>query len=200
MISDRSIAKSLFHQIGFRTLEPERVRLARLGRTFIGYRIPHCGPRVLAANKVKHIDCDRFLAWKGGAQDVMLEGEIVEDLKRLIRGWQPVIPKDWIVSYPPPGASLKKGNGESYPIETIARLLAMDLDLEVVELFERGEGKTRHGGWASREMGAFSMTACCPAPVLLIDDFATTGGTMIRCLDACLKSGVAAWGFVWTTY
>lgn len=138
----------------------------------------------------------RIIGWKGDGQPTgaFLDG-VAEDLVGLIRQWSPILPAGTVVTIPPQGASYPG----PYAALAIGKLVAEDLDLDLVETLTRKGVKRWHGPQFSREQEPYEAAVEGDPPiVLVVDDLLTSGTTMKLSLEALNQAGFPAFGFAWS--
>ncbi len=182
------------------------IAVERGGRTFREpagrFRPSHQARSALGVWACSRARADRsaLMAWKSAAPyDPGQAVAFGQALAALIRRWSPVLPRDAIVTTPPPGASAARGL--PYAAALIGEAAAAALGLRYATALARIGEKTRHGPWAAREQAAFEVLALPdprPSLVLVLDDAATSGRTMRLALEALRGAGLMAFGFVFT--
>ena len=136
-----------------------------------------------------------FYRWKADALPAETERKAA-DISNLIRLWQPVIPIEWIITTPPQGASLYRGDGH-YCAGMLATAVGALLGLEVLTLLTRTTDKRYHHPKQALTQGEFVVTKQSPSVVLVIDDLISSRTTMTFSLDALISAGIPAFGFAW---
>ena len=126
-----------------------------------------------------------FQAWKQSPATHPLTEVMAVELVALIHQWQPNLPRDWIVTTPPAGAS----EGREYPAGFLAKAVADKLGLDYMTTLTRSGGKNYHGALALAHL-PFTVTVKPPSVALVVDDMMTTGSTMKLSLEALRGKGV----------
>jgi len=122
---------------------------------------------------------------------------LASDLVKLIREVLPVIPLEWLITCCPPGVSA----GKEYAVGFLAKQVAELLDREHITIFEDQAGKRYHGRFESLRMPDVMTLKYVPdVPVLVVDDFITSGRTMRASLAGLERAGVPAFGFAWAAF
>jgi len=122
---------------------------------------------------------------------------LAQDLARLIREVLPVIPLEWLITCCPPGVSA----GKEYAVGFLAKQVAQLLDREYVTVFEDQINKRWHGRFESLRMPDVMTLRYAPdVPLIVVDDFITSGRTMRASLAALERAGVCSFGFAWAAF
>ena len=139
----------------------------------------------------------RLKSWKA---DLVGEGRFADhaasELARLIRSWQPSLPRNWLITVPPAGASAPG----PYPAGFLGRRVGELLDLDFVTMLGRTDAKRYHGSHYAQAQAPFALLLSPLTPVVVVDDMITTAKTMQLSLEALAGSGVPAWGFAFYMY
>jgi hypothetical protein len=137
---------------------------------------------------------DRLLGWKRSpAEREDFCRLMAADLAALARAWQPALPPDWLVTTPPPGASVPG----PYPAGFLGRAVAGLLGLEYQTTLERSDCKRYHGRHYAMKQAPFVVFRAPAGVTLVIDDLTTSGTTMRLSLEALRAAGVPAFALVW---
>ena len=172
----------------------------------VGYHNRNAGLGVLVARRIPKDAPERarYYEWKQDpAGDVFL-ATMICDMVRLLREWQEnAIPRTWLVTTPPPGAS----DPRNHPSEILAESIAACFGLTYRRLLHRTERKlrlTHHPRAALDDQESGNSIAMAeelpePATILVIDDFISSGLTMAASLAAIREAGHVAHGMAWSS-
>lgn len=135
-----------------------------------------------------------FKAWKTdpSGQATTLDS-MAAAIVILIREWCPAVPTDWIVTAPPAGVS----EGGPYPAGILGREVATRLGLDFQTCLERAKAKRWHHPAESRRQEPYRVTVAPPGPVIVIDDFISSGTTIRLAREAFTAAGVPSFAFCW---
>ena len=164
----------------------------------VGFHIRRAGVGVFAVQTIREIHQNPAFAeyqrWKREI-DEATTGEMAAAIVAVVRAWQPVIPRDWLVTYPPAGAS----RGGQYPTGFLAKAVASLLDLDCLDTLVRNpaDRKTHHMAVLALKQFPFTVSVVPPSVALVVDDFCNTGSTMRLSLAALRGAGCPAFGFSW---
>lgn len=164
-------------------------------KVLVGYHFRNARVGVFAARRDEPSLLLSLFAWK---QDPVFHHAIAQkasvEVSQMILAWQPVIPRDWMITTAPSGKS--HGN-EHYPAAILAKEVASSLGLGYETMLVRNDRKSRHGKFASLEQSPYSVCFTPPSVVLVIDDILTSGTTMRLSLEALSRTGIPAFGFAY---
>ena len=134
-----------------------------------------------------------IIDWKNGiGNDSRIVDTLSAAISRLILEWNPVLPQDTIITWPPQGASYPM----PYKAEMIGRAIALRLSCKPMTTLTRQSAKRWHGPHHSLIQDPFIVVANHSGMALVIDDLLTSGATMKNSLLALRSSNIMAFGFV----
>ena len=166
----------------------------------IGYHVARGGFGTWAAAYIRNPAADprytAFRRWKAdpaGQEQAGFLDTAAAAIVALIRAWSPVLPRDWIITAPPAGAS----QGSTYPAGILAREVATRLDLDFLTCLERSKAKRWHHPAESLRQEPYTVTTAPPAVAIIVDDFISSGRTMQLSREALAAAGVPSFSFAW---
>lgn len=160
----------------------------------VGYHIGRDRLGVWAVHPRRTLDRAWFTTWKADP-DHSHTADLAAELADLILRWSPVLPREWVVTTPPQGASKYQTAGGRYPAGLLAEEVGVRLGLPVQSLLARVGEKRYHHPREAMRAAPFQVTGTAPV-ALVIDDLSTSGATIHAALQALSLASIPAFGFV----
>ncbi len=167
----------------------------------IGYHVTRAGLGTWAAVYLRTPAADprylSFRAWKENptAQAGFLN-TAADQLVSLIRAWCAAMPRDWVFTVPPQGAS----EGGTYAAGVLGREVAGRLGLDFQTCLRRtGGAKKWHHPRESMRQAPYTVAVVPPSVCLIVDDWISSGVTLRLAREALAAAGVPSFSFAWAT-